>query len=137
MPPISGGHPPKLSDTNIRQASYLISSGKANTAVDVTKTLSTIPSQFISTQTTRRYLKNHGLKAVVKKKKPLLSKKHWQAHLNFALAHQYWTMEDWKRVVWSDETKINCLGSDGRKWVWKKPGEGLSDQLVQGTQKFV
>ena len=45
-------------------------------------------------------------------------------------------MEDWKRVVWSDETKINCIGSDGRKWVWKKPGEGLSDRLVQGTQKF-
>ena len=39
-------------------------------------------------------------------------------------------------VVWSDETKINRLGSDGRKWVWKKVGEGLSDRLVQGTQKF-
>ena len=94
IPVSSGGHPPKLSDTNIRHASYLISSGKANIAVDVTKTLSTITSQSISTQTTRRYLKNHGLKAVVKQKKPLLSKKHWQACLDFALAHQYWTMED-------------------------------------------
>ena len=56
--------------------------------------------------------------------------------MNFALAHQYWTVEDWKRVVWSDETKINRLGSDGRKWVWKKPGEDLNDRLVQGTQKF-
>ena len=45
-------------------------------------------------------------------------------------------MEDWKRVVWSYETKINCLGSDGRKWVWKKPRERLSDRLVQGTQEF-
>ena len=40
------------------------------------------------------------------------------------------------RVVWSDETKINHLGSDGHKWVWKKPGEGLSDRLVEGTVKF-
>ena len=94
IPVSSGGHPPKLSDTNIRHASYLISSGKANIAVDVTKTLSTITSQSISTQTIRRYLKNHGSKAVVKQKKPLLSKKHWQACLDFALAHQYWTMED-------------------------------------------
>jgi hypothetical protein len=38
--------------------------------------------------------------------------------------------------VWSDETKINCLGSDGRNWAWKRAGEGLSDRLVQGTQKF-
>jgi hypothetical protein len=28
-------------------------------------------------------------------------------------------VEDWKKVVWSDETKTNRLGSDGRKWVWK------------------
>ena len=76
------------------------------------------------------------MKAVVKKKKPFLSKQHRKARMDFALAHQHWTMEDWKKVVWSDETKINRLGSDGRKWVWKKAGEGLSDRLVQGTQKF-
>ena len=39
-------------------------------------------------------------------------------------------------VIWSDETKINCLGSDGKKWVWKMPGERFSDRLVQGTVKF-
>ena len=39
-------------------------------------------------------------------------------------------------MVWSDETKINCLGSDGCKWVWKRLGEGLSDRLVEGTVKF-
>jgi transposase len=45
-------------------------------------------------------------------------------------------MEDWKQVVWTDETKINRLGSDGRKWAWKRAGEGLSDRLVEGTLKF-
>jgi transposase len=45
-------------------------------------------------------------------------------------------LEDWKLVIWSDETKINCLGSDGHKWAWKKSGERLSDRLVQGTVKF-
>jgi len=73
---------------------------------------------------------------MVKKKKPFLSKRHRKARMDFALTHQYWTMEDWKKVVWSDETKINRLGSDGRKWVWKKAGENLSDRLVQGTVKF-
>ena len=45
-------------------------------------------------------------------------------------------MEDWKPVIWSDKTKINCIGSDGRKWAWKRAGEGLSDRLVEGTVKF-
>ena len=56
--------------------------------------------------------------------------------MDFALAHKDWTLEDWKCVIWSDETKINCLGSHGKKWDWKKTREGLSDRLVQGTVKF-
>ena len=81
-------------------------------------------------------MKEVGMKAVVKKKRPLLTKKQRRERLDFALSHKDWTIDDWKRVFWSDETKINCLGSDGRQWVWKKNGEGLSDRLVKGTKKF-
>ena len=66
------------------------------------------------------------MKAVVKKKKPLLSQKHRKERLEFSLAHQHWTVQDWKRVIWSD----------GWKWAWKKAGEGLNDRLVGGTLKF-
>ena len=132
----SGGHPPKLSTANIRFAQRLISSGKADTAVDVTKTLCNVTNQSLHAQTVRRHLKVAGMKAVVKKKRPFLSKKHRKARMDFALAHQHWTVEDWKKVVWSNETKINRLGSDGRKWVWKKAGESLSDRLIEGTLKF-
>jgi len=52
------------------------------------------------------------------------------------LAHQDWTVVDWRRVVWSNEIKINCLGPDRRMWAWKRAGEDLSDRLVQGVQKF-
>jgi hypothetical protein len=81
-------------------------------------------------------LKKAGLKAVAKAKKPLLTNWHRKERLDFALAHLDWTVEDWKTVVWSDETKINRLGSDGRRWAWKKAGEGLSDRLVKETVKF-
>ena len=76
------------------------------------------------------------MKAVVKKKKPLPSQKHRKERMDFAIRHRDWTLEDQKRVVWSDETKINGLGSDGRKLAWKKAEEGLSDRLVEGTVKF-
>src|SRR3954447_18383408 len=73
-------------------------------------------------------LEKNSLKAAIKTKKPFLTERHRKERLDFALAHQNWTVEDWKTVVWSDETKINRLGSDGRRWVWKKVGEGLSDR---------
>ena len=55
--------------------------------------------------------------------------------MDFAESHKEWTLEDWMRVWWSDETKINHLGSDGRHWVWKEVVEGLSDRVVEGTVK--
>ena len=54
--------------------------------------------------------------------------------MDFAMAHINWTIDDWKRVVYTDETKVNRLGSDGRKWVWKMPGEGLSDVMTSDNQ---
>ena len=45
-------------------------------------------------------------------------------------------MDDQKRAVFSGETKIDRLGSDGRRWAQKLPGEGLSDRLAEGTLKF-
>ena len=76
------------------------------------------------------------MKAVVKKKKPLLSVNCRKRRLAFALKYQHWTMEDWKRVIWSDETKINRIGSDGQEYVWKKKGEGLIAREVKGIVKF-
>ena len=52
-----------------------------------------------------------GLRAVPKKKHPLLSSNHKKARMDFALAHENWSVDDWKRIIWSDETKINhCNG---------------------------
>ena len=56
------------------------------------------------------------MKSVVKTNRSFLSKRHSKERMDFAIAHKDWTVEDWKRVIWSDETKINKFGSDGRKW---------------------
>ena len=67
---------------------------------------------------------------MLKKKKPLLSPKHRKQRLAFALKYKEWTVEDWKRVIWSDETKINRIASDGRQWIWKKTREELVKKKI-------
>src|SRR6266478_1792263 len=131
-----GGRPTKLSDTDICHACCLISSGKADNSTQVTKLLQNITNKSLSAETVCLKLKKAGWKAVVKKKRPMLSRHHRKERMDFAISHKEWTLEDWKRVVWSDETKVNHLGSDGRKWAWKRVDEPLSDRLVQGTKKF-
>lgn len=39
-------------------------------------------------------------------------------------------------MMWTDETKINQIGSDGRKWVWRRPGQVLDGRCVDETVKF-
>ena len=45
----------------------------------------------ISARTVHRALKKVGMKAVVKRKRPLLTKRHRRERLDFAMAHKDWT----------------------------------------------
>ena len=73
LPKSSGGCPVKLSLANIHHAVNLITSGKAETTVQVSKALQPITNQPVTPQIVCRHLRRTGMKAVVKKKKPLLS----------------------------------------------------------------
>ena len=90
-----------------------ITTGKASNAVQATKHINAIISHPVSSDTVRMVLKKHSFKAVTKKKKPLLTAVHRKKRLAFAQKYREWTVEDWKRVIWSDETKIDRIGSDG------------------------
>ena len=105
-----GDCPSKLSSTNIHHAQCLITSGKADNAIQVTRALTTIINQPLSANTIHLHLKKAGMKAVVKSKYPFLSAKHHKACSDFTYAHKDWTVDDWKKVIWLDETKINHLG---------------------------
>jgi transposase len=132
-----GGRPTKLTITDKRKLLRMVMSGKADTAVQLSQELKMSTDTTVSAETVRRTLKGAGMKAVVKKKKLQLLPRHIRQRLDFAKRHQYWTVDDWKQVIWSDETKINRLGSDGRKWIWKKKGDNrLTDRHIQGTVKF-
>jgi transposase len=130
------GRPAKLNAADKRQLVRTLTSGKADTAAQLTRELRDTTGMELSTDTVCRALKQAGMKAALRKKKPRLLQTHKRQRKDFAVRYQNWTVDDWKRVVWSDETKINRLGSDGCKWAWKKPGSMLTDQHVQGTVKF-
>ena len=131
-----GGHPFKLSPTNKRTIVQQILTGRANNAVQAIHFINSIIPTPICSQTVRNTLKEAFLKAIVKKKKPLLSATHRKSRLAFALKHQHWTVEDWKWIIWSAETKINRIGSDGQEYMWKRKEEGLTFREVKGTVKF-
>jgi transposase len=131
-----GGRPYLLSARQKRLIVRKITSGECDTATQVQRTLLTEESIKVSAQTVRNALQDAGMRGMVKQKKPLFKPRHIKARLEFARKYKDWTIDDWKRVVWSDETKINRFGSDGREWCWRKRGERLQARHVQPTVKF-
>jgi transposase len=119
------GRPRRLDARQIRLTIRHITSGRIDTAAKVAKHLHEVERVQVSASTVQRTLRKAGMKSTVKQKKPLFKPQHIRERLAFAQRHKDWTIEDWKRVIWSDETKINRFGADGRKWCWKKPGEQL------------
>lgn len=130
-----GGRPRLISTRQENLIIRKIVSGELDTAVDVKKSLQQHQQVNVSADTVRRVLKRKGMKSAVKIKKPLLRLRHVRDRFAFAKRHQYWSVDDWKRVIWSDETKINRFGSDGRKWCWKTPTGGLQSRHVSKTVK--
>lgn len=132
----TGGRPRKLSDLDIRHASRMITTSRAENAVQVTRILRDTTNLDAGAQTIRRALKRDGFKAKKKVKKPKLTKRHRRERMDFARRYEHMTEDDWARVIWSDETKVNLKGSDGKKWVWVRKGEGLTERTVEETVKF-
>ena len=76
-----GGCPAKLSPANIHHAQHLICSGKTKNASQLTKPLTNIINQPLSTRTVHCTLKKAGMVAVKKRKRPFLSKRHRKERL--------------------------------------------------------
>ena len=67
--------------------------------MEVKKSLENDVGVSVSANTVRRALKDSGLGAIVKPKKPHLSPKNVKERLAWAKAHVDWTIDDWKCVV--------------------------------------
>ena len=115
----------KLSATDEHAVIKQVTTGRAENAAQVARNINPLLSQPVSTQTIKNTLHKANIDTRKKQKKPRLTPAQKKAHLIFAQKYKDWTVDDWKRVIWSDETKINRFGSDGQQYVWKRKGEPL------------
>jgi transposase len=89
----------------------------------------------MSDRTVRQKLCENGLKARRPRKKPFLNETQRKKRLMWALQHKDWMCDDWAKVIWSDETRISIFGSDGVKFVRRRPGEDMLPACLTATMK--
>lgn len=89
----------------------------------------------ISERSVRRRLLDGGLNARRPVRKPLISKKNRKARLEFARRHVNWTVDDWAKDLWSDESKVCFFTSDGIQYVRRPVGTRFEPKYQLPTVK--
>lgn len=89
----------------------------------------------VSSRTVRNRLCEVGLNARRPRKKPLLTKKMRLQRLEWAREHEGWTKNMWNKVIFSDESKFNLHGSDGKTYVRRRIGEEFQPSCLINTVK--
>jgi transposase len=135
-PSPQNGRPRLLSQLQERNLVRMASCGRCVNAVQAQSCLKSDYNIDICVESVRRAFKRNGLHSRFQKKKPLLRMMHRKRRLAFARQYRDWTVEDWKRVIWSDESKFNVYQSDGRKYCWRRQGEPLRSHHIQPTVKY-
>ncbi len=118
IPPPKRGRPSKIAPETKRVLARQFNIGRLRTLHDGQRFIQATDGVQVHVQTVRRNLRVEGIRAFVQRKRPDLKPNHVQDRLAFAQAHITWTVDDWKRVMFSDESIISRVGSFGRKYYY-------------------
>ena len=82
-----------------------------------------------------RVLRKDGLDGRIARKKPFISSKNKKNRLQFAHNYAGKDFSFWKNVIFTDESKFNIFGSDGRVNVWRKLNQEMDPKHLCPTVK--
>lgn len=115
---------------------------KRKSVADVRKNARTIAQELrdenladVSRSTVSRRLLAVRLYGRVGVKKPLIRKKNQMARLDFAKKYSYWNSDDWKKILFSDESKFQLFGTVGRQYVRRPAGTRYDSRYQIPTVK--
>ena len=95
------------------------------TAGDLAKVLTERLSTKSSPTTVQRRLRGRNIKKCAKTKKAFVSAVNRRKRVEFARRPRDWTIEEWKKVLWSNESPY-CIRSQTRQYIWRTPHEKSS-----------
>ena len=80
-------------------------------------------------------LKEAGFRARRPLVRPTLRQRHRNYRVTWGQNHQ-WTQHQWRKVLFSDESRFKLRQSDGRNRVYRRTGERFEDDCIFQTEAF-
>lgn len=127
---------PRLTTQRIDNKIYAISKAdRFKTARTIRAEVNQELDRPLSFRTVARRLQDKGMIGRIAVRKPLLRPVNEQKRLKFAQEHVNWSIERWKSVLWTDESKFELFGSHRRQFVRRKVNERFKPECILPTVK--
>jgi transposase len=132
---VGSGRNPLLSEAKLKYIKTIIKREPKLGSTKLKNILQEKKKIKVSSRTLRRNLCTVGLPGRVACSKPYLTKEHIRCRFEHAKVWIYHSQKFWDQVIYSDETKINLFGSDGRVYVRREPGTRYEMKHLNPTVK--
>lgn len=129
------GRPKRLNNRDRRYILKKINSNPHISAPKLANKIENVSGKVVHPETVRKFLRSEGFHGRIPRKKPFISAQNIQKRLEFANTHLDKTFEFWKTVLFTDESKFNIFGCDGKGKVWRKTNEELKLKNLKATVK--
>ena len=90
----------------------------------------------VSGQTIRNRLREAGLRSRRPAVRVPLTQNHRNHRMTWATLHRRWTLNQWSRVLFTDESRFTLRFNDGRIRVWRRPGERYVDATIREHDRY-
>ncbi len=124
------GAPCKISPRGVSMIMRMVRNQPRTTREDLVNDLKAA-GNIVTKKTIGNTLHNEGLKSCSAHMVSLLKKAHVRAHLKFANESE----ENWVKVLWSDENKIQLFGINSTRRVWRRKNAAYDPKITIPTVK--
>lgn len=126
------GRPRKLTDRDLRELGRIIQHLRKMKAPEICNLM----LKEVSTRTIRQ--KAHEMVfffSRVAAKKPFINEDQRKRRLTFARDHQHWTINNWKKVIWTNESSFEIGKQYQQVMVWRTTREKVKSSCLVPTFK--
>jgi transposase len=128
------GRPPILTERDGRHLMQILNKNRKTNLNELYENFVSSTSVNVSKFTLRRYLHKLKVYGRIGAKKPFVNAANRMKRLSWAKKRKNW-IDEWEKIIWSDESRFVVFGGDGKRYVWRTIYEKYNPNCLIPTFK--